>query len=113
MKVISAVAPNAEKSEFVAALLDKYTTELENANRLAASLTDDKKPVVSEKIAAVTSGHIFVLHDMENKVSGNAKLAVIATRENSMKENMEALKDLAAEKPEKAAGIVTYVTQAR
>ena len=103
---------NADKSEFVASLLDQYTTELENANRLAAALTDDKKPDVSEKIAVVTSGHISVLDDMEKKVPDNAKPAVIMARENSIKENMQAIEDLGAEKPEKAAEIAKYVAQA-
>jgi hypothetical protein len=94
---------NADKSEFVASLLEQYTTELENANRLAAALTDVKKPDVSENIVVLTSGHIFVLDDMEKKVPDNAKSAVIMARENSIKENMQALEDLAAEKPEKAA----------
>jgi hypothetical protein len=104
---------NADKSEFVASLLEQYTTELENANRLAAALTDVKKPDVSENTAVLTSGHIFVLDDMEKKVPDNAKSAVIMARENSIKENMQALEDLAAEKPEKAAEIAKYVAQAR
>ncbi len=104
---------DAEKPEFVASLLHQYTAELYNANRLSASLPDDKKSVVSEKIAVATSRLIFVLHGVEDKVPENAKLAVIAAREKSMQENMQALKGLASENPERAAEIATNVANGK
>jgi len=104
---------SAEKPEFVGTLLNQYTEELANANKLAASLTDDKKAVVSERIAIATTQHIPILDNLEQKVPEGAKPMIIAVRENSIKGNMQALKDLASKNPQKAADIAMDLAKGR
>lgn len=104
---------NAGKPQFLDAVLDQYSAELENADRLVASLPQDKKPEIAEKIATATSRHITVLDDIVEKVPEQTKEVVIAARDISIKGNMKALKDLAVENPRKAAEIATDVAHSR
>ena len=104
---------NGQKPEFVDVLLKQYRTELENADRLASSLPDDKKAVVSGRIAIATSWHLTVLDDLGEKVPENGRAAVMAAREDSMKGNMKALRDLASKDPEKAAEIAMSIANGR
>jgi uncharacterized protein DUF5667 len=104
---------NEDKSEFAETLLNQYTAEIKNANNVAASLTNDTKQAVSEKIAVATSRNIVVLQDMELGVPEKTKLAIASAKENSMKENMQALNELGVKDPEKATEIAKYVADAK
>lgn len=101
------------KPEFVDSLLQEYSQGLDNANNIASSLEDDKRAIVTERVATATSRHLSVFDDVLERVPSNATDSVIAAREHSMKGNMQALRALAAENPERAAEITVQVAENR
>jgi transcription elongation factor Elf1 len=57
--------------------------------------------------------HGILLDDLGEKVPQNGRTAVMAAREDSMKGNMKALRDLASKDPEKAAEIAMSIANGR
>ncbi|HXG05737.1 MAG TPA: DUF5667 domain-containing protein [Nitrososphaera sp.] len=102
------------KPQFVESLARDYEREIENAKEIMTSIGDgETKKGVSERVAVATSRHLEVLDEVREKVPDQAKIAIVAAKERSMTGNIEALRALAAEDPDRAAEIAMQVAENR
>lgn len=102
------------RPEFVEDLAADYEKEIENSNRAVYSISDpERREAVSEWVAKKTSSYLDVLDSVEDTAPEQARPAIAAAKERYVKGNMEALRILATEDPEKAAEIAMQVAQGR
>jgi len=102
------------RPEFVEDLAEDYEKEIGNSNKAVASISDpERRKAVSEWVAKKTSSYLDVLDSVEDTAPEQARSAIAAAKERFVKGNMEALRTLATEDPEKAAEIAMQVAQGR
>ncbi len=102
------------KPEFVQDLASDYEKEIENSNAALASISEpERKRIASERVAVSTLRHLDVLDSIKDRVPEQARPAIIAAKERSIEGNVESLRALAAEDPERAAEVAMQAAQNR
>jgi hypothetical protein len=103
------------KPEKAEKALNRYQLQLEKALARAEKAKARGKDItqVTERVAQATSKHFAVLDEVLERVPEQAKEAIIKAKEVSKKGQINALRALVSEKPEKAGEIVMKAAKLR
>ncbi len=110
----AAMMAEMDKPEFVQSLTSDYEKEIENSNSAVSSISDpEKKRIASERVALATSHHLEVLDSVQDRVPEQARSAIAAAKDTSIEGNIESLRILATEDPDRAAELAMQAAQGR